>query len=607
MLGCAENATVVAWRSEPDARSVVRSAAGDREVLLYHWAPLTSGSRSFAAWPLLLPFTLVNVAGWMAPPGRSSARRTLHRVGTVWVGMATTAAVVVWLLVAAMAVWGKVAGPSPGAATAPGAVSGLIFSAAAASAAVGMAVLVAAATYTADGFERFRPWTWLGPPRAWKWPWGVGVTARLDDPQFYDNGTEHKVRWRLHVAVAVATFVVVVLAVYTGGTERAGHLVGRAVLAVGLAEGLGVALIAVAGVWPAEGDDRRLSRRLLGAATAVLGVVLLGGLVLSALISFTGIGQVPPGAVAVLYDAYGWGLLAGAAAAILCVLRALATPIPAEKGPSAALLPTIGARLRARLATILSDVDRVVSVLAPAFGVAGGIALVTRWSAVSHDAWRLTASPPVNFARSTFAFVLAFAVLNLVKSRASPAALKRIGNVWDILTFWPRAFHPFAVRPYAERAVPELQEFLRAAPRHDPMVVAAHSQGTVLAYAAIRPFVTSADRALPPLSLVTFGSPLRSLYAAVFPYYFDVGEFEATRRRVAGGWVNCFRLTDHVGRAVFVTDAQAVAGPPGGPDRPIPDAGPPDHRVNGHNDYWPEPAVREAVAAAAQTPATVEL
>ena len=591
VLGCPPNASVVSWRSGAGARSVVRCKAGDREVHLYHWSPLTSGSRSFALWPLLLPYTLVNVAGYMAPPGTSDRRRTLHRAGVVWVGLATTAATVAWLIVAAVAVWREVSGGDVGRR--PGGMSGLYFTAAAVSAALAMAVLVLGATYMAAGFERYRRAAWPETPRPWKWPWGAGMASRLDDPQFYDNGTEHKVRWRVHVVVAVVAWIGVVATVYLGGTERTGHFLGRALIVVGVLQSLGAALVAVAGLIPGEGDDRRLTRRLLGSGTAVLGILLLGGLVLSALIAVTGIDEVPPGAAAVLYDCYGWAILAAIGAAVFCLALALLSPVPAERGPTRVLLPTAGARLRARLATILSRLDYIVVTLAVAFSAATVAAVAVRWDELDDDSWRLTATPPVNIARSTFAFVLAFTVLNLVKSRAAPAALKRIGNVWDILTFWPRAFHPFAVRPYAERAVPELQEFMAGAPRRDQMVVAAHSQGTVLAYAAIRPSVAGTDDPLPPFSLITFGSPLRALYAAVFPYYFDVDDFEATRQGVPGGWLNYFRFTDHVGRDVF--DGAATA------DRPLADALPPAGKVLGHNDYWGEPEIRAAVALGAVT------
>ncbi len=597
MLGCPSHASVVSWRSETGARSVVRAPAGRRDVHVYHWSPLTSGSRSFALWPLLLPFTLVNVAGWMGPPGPRSWRTSLHRLGAVWSGLATTAAAVMWLLVGAMAVAHEVLGS---ATRAPGSLTAPSFAGAAVLAAVAMAALVLMATFTASGFERFRPPSWPAQPRPWRWPWGAGLSARLDDPQFHDNANDHAMRWRIHVAVAFLTWVAVVAVVFGGGTDRAGHLVGRALIAVGALQGGGVLLLTAVALFPARGDSRRLTRRLLAPATAILGIVILGGLVLSGLIALTGVDEVPPGPYSVLYDCYGWAVLGGLAGAVVCAVLAMLSPVPAESGLARKLLPTVGARMRARLATVMSGLDRIVTPLALAFAGAIAVAVAVRWEEIWDDTWRLTATPPVNIARSTFAVVLAFTVLNLVKSRAAPAALRRVGNIWDILTFWPRAYHPFAVRPYTERAVPELQEFLRCAPRTDGLVVAAHSQGTVLAYAAIRPFVTpEGECALPPFALVTFGSPLRSLYAAVFPHYFDAEEFEAVRRAVGDRWVNHFRFTDHVGRALFATDAAVVERYNRGlvtADRPVGDGGPPDGAVKGHNDYWTDPDVRAAVA-----------
>src|SRR5205823_2617741 len=63
-----------------------------------------------------------------------------------------------------------------------------------------------------------------------------------------------------------------------------------------------------------------------------------------------------------------------------------------------------------------------------------------------------------------------------------------IGNIWDVLTFWPRRFQPFAVPCTAERAVPELRQRIVEIVTDDgvdQLTVAAHSQGSVLAAAAI--------------------------------------------------------------------------------------------------------------------------
>ncbi|MFN2488801.1 MAG: hypothetical protein ABR529_03490, partial [Actinomycetota bacterium] len=68
----------------------------------------------------------------------------------------------------------------------------------------------------------------------------------------------------------------------------------------------------------------------------------------------------------------------------------------------------------------------------------------------------------------------------------SLASRRLVGNLWDVLTFWPRWHHPFAVRPYSERTVPKLQHRLAHPTKWGhPVVISAHSQGTVLAAAAL--------------------------------------------------------------------------------------------------------------------------
>ncbi len=100
VMGCPQDAVAVAtWRSEPTAFTAVRRSPTDPSVLAYDWRPLTSGSRAFALWPILLPFCLVNLAGWMRPR-RSPAVAPAARVLAVWIGYATTVGAVVWLLFA---------------------------------------------------------------------------------------------------------------------------------------------------------------------------------------------------------------------------------------------------------------------------------------------------------------------------------------------------------------------------------------------------------------------------------------------------------------------------------------------------------------------------
>ncbi|MDQ4068598.1 MAG: alpha/beta hydrolase, partial [Actinomycetota bacterium] len=169
-------------------------------------------------------------------------------------------------------------------------------------------------------------------------------------------------------------------------------------------------------------------------------------------------------------------------------------------------------------------------------------------------------------------------------------ARRNVGNLWDVMTFFPRRFHPFAVRPYAERAVPRLQRHIEAQP--GPVLVSAHSQGTVLAFAALRGL--AGRPVLRRVALVTYGSPLSRLHARFFPHYFNADEFKALHDEL-WAWRNFYRYTDHIGQKVFdeVADAAAddvvladpAVAPPaddGSDLEPDPD---PRRIVAGHNDY----------------------
>jgi pimeloyl-ACP methyl ester carboxylesterase len=142
------------------------------------------------------------------------------------------------------------------------------------------------------------------------------------------------------------------------------------------------------------------------------------------------------------------------------------------------------------------------------------------------------------------------------------SARAKVGIIWDVLTFWPRRFQPFAVRPYAERAVPELERrILRHLEADRRVIVCAHSQGSILAYAALMELAQHYPDKTANVALVTFGSPLRTLYGKFFPGYFAPGELAWLRERLlqspAGPcitWKNFYRRTDYIGQALFGED-----------------------------------------------------
>ena len=128
-----------------------------------------------------------------------------------------------------------------------------------------------------------------------------------------------------------------------------------------------------------------------------------------------------------------------------------------------------------------------------------------------------------------------------------------VGTLWDVGTFWPRAFHPFAPPCYTERAVPELtRRIWWLHDNHGRVTLAAHSQGSVVAAAAI---LQRSPR--PPekrIALVTFGAPLRKLYHWAFPAYVPLAALDdiaaGSTPSVAATWRNVYYPTDYIGGPV---------------------------------------------------------
>ncbi|SCG75001.1 hypothetical protein [Micromonospora inositola] len=204
-------------------------------------------------------------------------------------------------------------------------------------------------------------------------------------------------------------------------------------------------------------------------------------------------------------------------------------------------------------------------------------------------------------------FVVGLAVAGLLAYR-SPA-MRLVGVLWDLATFWPRAAHPFAPPCYAERVVPDLVRRTRYLAEQGGVLLSGHSHGSALLAATI---LQLPPETLRRVALLTYGSPLHPVYARLFPAYVSDDTLREVGDRVGWRWLNLWRDTDPIGGWIFsphrLGERPAVNGPPGGVDRRLrdprdvtlepSDTVPPP--IEGHSQYHADEqfdaAVREQVA-----------
>jgi hypothetical protein len=195
------------------------------------------------------------------------------------------------------------------------------------------------------------------------------------------------------------------------------------------------------------------------------------------------------------------------------------------------------------------------------------------------------------------------------------ATRKQVGILWDLASFWPRSAHPFAAACYAERSVPDLITRVSAfADGHRRIVLAAHSQGTVISAATlfqlkgIDELDESDVKVIPAVGFLSFGCVLRRLYARYFPAYFSENIVHSLRADVltADGpvrWRNLWRYSDYVGGQVMCGPPQdSVPADDFGID--VRDTDPQWARNSGdtrwpvahmHSDFWLSPKFQEQV------------
>jgi hypothetical protein len=123
--------------------------------------------------------------------------------------------------------------------------------------------------------------------------------------------------------------------------------------------------------------------------------------------------------------------------------------------------------------------------------------------------------------------------------------------IWDVVSFWPAAVHPFVPPPYSPKVIDDLRRRIEwhVARPATFLVLAGHSQGSMIAAAAL---TRLAPRHRSRVALLTYGSQLQIAYARAFPAYVNYPFLCWLKEKVlANRWVSLYRETDPFGGPVL--------------------------------------------------------
>jgi len=617
----------------------------DPSVESYDWGDLTSGTGSKPFWVFLLPFTLINLAGWMHPPEESVSDWLLRRIRElvhVLSALLTATYVFTFGIILVDLVgyqWaGRLAAGEVRATTIVteqkvGVALGLL----------ALAGVVAALVYASGAsqvqFERQQLSSLQDMDRPGDRRWSLH--ERLTFQRFFFHPEAAKRRFLVHLAIAGACYLLVLVVtaarVYPSGARLREHL------DLGQLQSVcsGLAYVFVGLLWATSvGAQRKPGERWTRSGPAIAATLAFG--LVNAVVSGTilllikqlnkwpnrpATAPVLEGGPEVnLVDVWGGLVIAfglvGLVLGIIIVFspRAATDDVrpPRSSGPGGrvngldeSMRKSVA---RARYFAILARRGGLIAFLMAFTIYAVGVVAVTfrvDWSWVPGlEAPKHTGDPLYQVGAYVLP-ALALLVVQLVR-KGRRGARTLASTLWDVFTFWPRRFSPLAVRPYSERAVPELQGRIlhHTRDREDPcpLVLGVHSQGSVLAFAALSPMTAEQ---LQRVALVTYGCPVSSIYGMFFPAYFGPGQVALLRDKLPNaedglvGWRNFYRRTDPIGGPVFADTTTPendteVADPFPGPAVDIGNATPPLERdapawmrVAGHSHYMQEPALKD--------------
>jgi hypothetical protein len=602
-----------------------------RRVEGYDWGALTSSSPLQPLWIVLLPFTLLNVAGWMHPSFDSSKRRRIQVIQLLVhvLGILLTITWTLWSAILLVDLVGyqlvpRLFGPQ---LRLLGLIAGLVATS------LAMFGLYWIGRNTKQQFEAKMPArdVLAHEERPTKWAWNETLRERT----FFAHERAVDKRLGLHALAVGATLIAVALKSASAfGEDRL--LIGQLFTVVGcLQSGLLITLALASWRTGGQGVGIRRPRMRAAAAAAVAfaltngffsALVLLVGKRIITPVDYAGEVEKPWGPELAALDLFLAALLLWAIVTLVFVwkwarsgteegLRTRESPIGQElDGVDSAYKRKIK-RTRG-LAEAGHRADAVLTFLALAFVLLTALGALLRFQPSLNPLLWLEPPDATNVGFQVAQWLLPaslLAAMAVVRQSASTVRLRRsIGILWDVLTFWPRRFHPFAVRPYTERAVPEFQGRVNYhVQERRRVLVSAHSQGSVIAFAALAPLKREK---LARIALVTYGCPISTLYGPLFPAYFGDTEIQNLRSQLARGeelgWRNFWRKTDPIGGPVFGSAATAhpqdveLADPaekPPSSEIPYTPAPVEDDRrawveIAGHSHFFRERELREWVA-----------
>jgi hypothetical protein len=186
----------------------------------------------------------------------------------------------------------------------------------------------------------------------------------------------------------------------------------------------------------------------------------------------------------------------------------------------------------------------------------------------------------------TYTLIALAGLLFVLGRRSLRAEQSRRGAnvIWDVISFWPHAAHPFVPPAYSQFAVHDLRRRIRFhlglppippesdTPVEEPVradapaiVVSAHSQGSLIAFAAMLWLGTAERR---HVGLVTYGSQLQVAYPRGFSAFVSQDLVSQVQSALDDRWVNLYRETDPIAGPVLSWHRSPMEATPAVPHPP---------------------------------------